>query len=487
MLLLRARKLKAATPLAALVMGFLLPHSARAQCGDSTCIFERLAGGIRIPTVSYDDEAALDTAEFIRFHAYLENAYPLVSSQLSKERVNGLSLLYTWQGTDPDLKPALFIAHMDVVPVEDGEAYWKHGPFSGDITHTQIWGRGTMDVKFSLFAMLEGVEKLLKVGYKPRRTILFAFGHDEEAGGWKGCHEVSILLKERYGSLELVMDEGGAVGEGVVPGVSSSIAGIGITEKGYLVLKIMATALGGHSSVPYMQTAIGMLSGAMAQLEAEFEQYRLTKPVRQMLAAMSRDMTPMKKLVMKNSGVFSQLVKPVLRNNNVTRSLLTTTFAPTTFYSGFKENIMPTSAAGMVNFRILPGTSIEQVVDRVEKIVSKYGVKVEVVPGASNPAPVTDIKEKPYRMLVSVIEEVFKEAIPVPVVNIAVSDSRHFTNLSENILRFVPLELKKEDVPKLHGTDECISKANYLKCIDFYSLLLRAASFSDDIVAADDK
>ncbi len=113
---------------------------------------------------------------------YLEESYPLVHKNLNKEVVNNYSLVYHWESESNKDKPILFTSHLDVVVADEGK--WMYPPFSGFVDDEYIWGgRGTLDIKVQVISLLEAIEKLLEEGYKPRRDIYLAFGHDEEIGG----------------------------------------------------------------------------------------------------------------------------------------------------------------------------------------------------------------------------------------------------------------------------------------------------------------
>ena len=103
----------------------------------------RLAGAIRLPTVSRSDGSGSDFDALAAFRRHLEASFPRVHAALAREIVNEHSLLFTWKGTDETARPILLMAHMDVVPVEPGtESSWTHGPFSGDVAEGFVWGRG---------------------------------------------------------------------------------------------------------------------------------------------------------------------------------------------------------------------------------------------------------------------------------------------------------------------------------------------------------
>ncbi|MGH8541104.1 MAG: M20/M25/M40 family metallo-hydrolase, partial [Stenotrophobium sp.] len=187
---------------------------------DEDAVAQRLSAAVRIPTISFEDRSQIDPAQLDAFAAYLQQTFPRVAASLTREVVNGHSLLYTWPGSDSAAKPILLLAHMDVVPVEPGsEAQWTHAPFSGDIADGYIWGRGSLDDKDSLMAWMESAERLLAEGFKPKRTIYFAFGHDEEIGGEQGAKQIAALLRSRGVIAEFTLDEGGAITEGIVQNV----------------------------------------------------------------------------------------------------------------------------------------------------------------------------------------------------------------------------------------------------------------------------
>src|SRR5512134_1626931 len=217
---------------------------------------ERLAGSLRIRTISSDDPAAFDADAFGTLHAYLHSAFPRVHTQLRRETVQTYSLLYTWQGSDPSLKPILLMGHLDVVPVEPGtEEAWQEAPFGGRIVDGFVWGRGAIDNKSAVVGTLEAVDMLLGEGFRPARTVHLAYGHDEEVGGTRGAREVAALLERRGVELELVLDEGGVIADGILPGLSGPVALVGIAEKGFVSVELSARVAGGHSSLPPPRSA----------------------------------------------------------------------------------------------------------------------------------------------------------------------------------------------------------------------------------------
>jgi carboxypeptidase PM20D1 len=212
---------------------------------------ERLAGAIRIPTISHDAPTAFDPRPFQALHSYLKEQFPRVHSHLTREIVGTNSLLYTWRGSNPALKPILLMGHLDVVPVEPGtEEDWQEPPFSGRIADGFIWGRGAIDNKLTVLGTMEAVEMLLGRGFRPARGVYLAYGQDEEVGGQGGAQQIAALLKQRGVELEMVLDEGGVIGDGLLPGITTPTALVGIAEKGFVSVELSTGTAGGHSSVP---------------------------------------------------------------------------------------------------------------------------------------------------------------------------------------------------------------------------------------------
>ncbi len=244
---------------------------------DTAGAVERLAAAIRVRTVSREDGPAPDSV-FAELHRVLAAGFPRAHATLHRETLGG-SLLYTWAGTDPGAPSVLLTGHLDVVPVDSGsEERWTHPPFAAAVAGGFVWGRGALDDKGSVLAILEAVESLLAEGFAPARTVLLAFGHDEEISGERGARSLAARLAARGMRVEWVLDEGGTITRGLMPGVAAPVAVVGIAEKGYLNVELGATDVGGHSSTPPLHTAVGRVARAISRLEAEPFPARIAGP-----------------------------------------------------------------------------------------------------------------------------------------------------------------------------------------------------------------
>jgi carboxypeptidase PM20D1 len=426
---------------------------------------ERLGEAVRFQTVSFQDKSQIDYAEFERFHEFLRATYPRVFGELDVEVINGYSLLIRWPGSGIALPPILFTAHMDVVPIEPGtEQDWQHPPFAGVVADGRIYGRGTLDDKLGLLGILEAAEALLVEGFAPRRTIVFAFGHDEEISGKDGAVGIARRLRELGLHFEWMVDEGGMLvsDNPMLPG--KSMAMINIAEKGYLTLTLVATGDGGHSSNPPKISTIGRLSAALARIENNPFEPRLVKPVEAMLEAMAPHLGQPERFVFGNLWLTGGIVAGQMADERMTIPFVRTTTALTMFNAGVKENVVPQRAEAKVNFRLLPGDTVQMVVAHVESVVDDPMITISYDDWENVP-PVADHEGGGFAVIAAAVTSVYPEAIIVPSLLTATTDTRHYTDLVDNQYRFHGMMIAASQVKSIHGTDEYIGVDTYEKSI----------------------
>lgn len=444
---------------------------------DAEAAAARLAGALRIPTISRSDPPHVDTSTFAAMHAHLEQSFPLTHARLHRETVNTHTLLYRWDGSDPALAPILLMAHLDVVPVSPGtEGDWTHPPFGGVVADGFVWGRGALDVKSGVLGLLEAVELGLAAGFTPSRTVYLSFGHDEEIGGGRGAAAVAALLRERGVRLSTVVDEGGTITQGVVPGVAAPIALIGVAEKGYVSVRLRAQAKGGHSSMPPRQGAIGALAAALGRLEADPFPAHMDH-IGRFFERVGPHMSFGRRVLFANLWLFGPLVRHLLADNPPLNAVMRTTVAPTIVRGGVKDNVLPIEAEAIVNHRIIPGETIESVLARDRAVVADPRVEVERsdLEFASEPSPVSSWTSPGFLAMAESVRAVAQdpELIVVPYVVLGLTDSRYFTDLADDVYRFMFNWMGPDDIPRIHGTDERIAVAHYANTVRFYSALLR--------------
>lgn len=438
----------------------------------------RFGRALQFKTISHQVPALFDPVPFREFHAFVEQTFPQVHAKLTREIVADYSMLYTWTGSDPSLKPVILMGHMDVVPVEAGtEDKWTRGAFSGEQAEGFIWGRGALDDKISVMGILEAVEALVASGFQPKRTFYFSFGHDEEIGGRAGAAAISKLLESRGVQAEFILDEGLAITDGIVPGVSAPIALVGISEKGYMTIELQVETSGGHSSMPPAETTIGILSGALHRLESNPVPGEIGGVIREMFEYVGPEMKPAMKMVFANLWLFGPLVEKQLSGDKGTNASMRTTTAITIIEGGLKENVLPTKARAMVNFRLLPGDTAQKITDHVTAVIADERVKIMPIErNVTEAAAVSDTSHSSFTTLSRTLREVYPGIVVAPSLLTGGTDTRHFTGISKQIYRFAPSKLAKEDLARLHGVNERILEVDYQKAIEFYAQLIRNAS-----------
>lgn len=434
---------------------------------------DRLSQAIRFATIS-DLPETLHRADFLAFHRFLRESFPLLHASLDLTPVNDLGLLYCWKGANPNLKPVLLIAHQDVVPVEEGtEHNWNHLPFSGEVADGYIWGRGTWDDKSALMASLEAVEMLLREGKRPERALYLALGQDEEVGGTQGGEAMAQLLQEQGVEFEFVLDEGGVIGLGLIPGVEEPVALVATAEKGYLTLRLTAKAAGGHSSMPAQVTAIGRLSRAIDRLQGNPFSARMTEPVRDMLMTVGPHMVWKNRLLLANLWLFEPLALKILAGGDKTQAHVRTTVAPTMLEAGTKENILPQSATAIINLRLLPGDSIAGVISQVKRTINDDLVELEeLVHFSHEPSEISHQSAYGFQAVKKAIQQVERGMLVSPLLLFGATDSRHYAGLTDTILRYTPIRIANSDMSRIHGTNERIAIKDYQNGIRFYYQLI---------------
>jgi carboxypeptidase PM20D1 len=431
----------------------------------------RLAEAVTFKTVSSHDRSQFDYSQFSSLHAFLEKSFPLAHATLKKQVINSYGLLYTWRGSDAELKPILLIAHQDVVPASDEG--WVHPPFSGRIADGRVWGRGTLDDKGSLMGIMEALEYLARDGFKPSRSIYIASGFDEEVGGREGAGKIAAHLRAEGLKFEYIIDEGMAATHGIAPGIPGWVALVGIAEKGYLSLELTAGAEGGHAAQPPRQTTIGILAAAIARLQAKPFPARLTGPAAALFNYLGPEMPFPNKMIFANMWLFGGLVKRQLANKPVTDASIRTTTAPTQFKGSPQDNILPMLATAVINFRILQGDSVESVIKRVTGVIADPRVRVSTLAGnIFQPSPASPTSGWSFKMLNDTIREIMPDALVAPTLVLGRTDCAYFVDLSPCCYRFVPQRIRSEELASVHGVNESLSVDNYGEMISFYIRLI---------------
>lgn len=432
---------------------------------------DHLSSAVTFQTVaSKDSQATEDSVNpFIQFHRFLEQTFPQIHTKLARIDVGDRkNLVFCWEGTDLNRLPALLMAHQDVVPAE--EEGWTYPPFDKHIADGYVWGRGSFDSKGQLIAILETIENLLINDFQPLRTWYVAFGWDEETRGSHGARSiVEHFISEKI-RFAFVLDEGGVVANGFVPGITAPIAVIGIAEKGNLNLKLSCTKEGGHSSSPKNPTAVGTLGRAIWRLETSKSRAQLGVPVRLLLRTLGEQAPFYLAVLLLNLWLFKPILIAFFSASPSMNALVRTTLAITMIKGSNAENIIARIATAIANIRMLPEESTEDVIAKIRKIISDESIEISVL-SDSKRSRISKLDSEGFALITKTIEQVFA-AVPTPFLMTGSTDALYYEAVSDHVYRFTPAAMDTTELQRMHNVDERFSLENLGKAVQFYTALI---------------
>lgn len=441
---------------------------------------KNLATAISIPTISYPEKERVDFTQFEKFHKFLEEAYPLIHKNLTKEIVCEASLMYCWKGTRSDLEPIALLAHQDVVPISEGtEQDWEHPPFEGHNDGEFIWGRGALDMKNHLIGVMEAVETLLEEGFTPERDVYLLFGQDEEvvASAESGARNMMETLKSRGIHLDSVLDEGGAILPVNVKGVLENkyLVGVGIAEKGYTDIEISVNAKGGHSSQPPKHSALGDLANVIKDLEDHQFKAELMPFVEELFSGLGRNCTFPARLITCNIPYLKPLIKGVMTQIAPAASLVRTTTGVTMAQGSPAANVLPQKATVTVNFRQMPGTTVEDVVNHIRKVCRNKDIEIKVAK-AKEASKFSPTDSRAFKIIEELCMQECPDNIVAPYLVMGGTDACNYEPICENIYRYAPYKVTVSLLRCTHGTNERIPVSAVEPGVAFFKRYIRRAS-----------
>ncbi|MDR2888678.1 MAG: M20/M25/M40 family metallo-hydrolase [Lachnospiraceae bacterium] len=429
-----------------------------------------LAAMIRCKTVSYRDEALVDRAEFAKFVHLLAERFPLIHQTCTREQIGPAGLLYHWKGKQ-SRSPLVMMAHYDVVPAD--EERWERPAFGGLIEDGVLWGRGTLDTKGTLCGILEAVEQLIGDSFVPEQDIYLSFGGDEELDG-ESCIAIVRWFEEKGIKPGMVVDEGGAIVEGVFPGIGSACAMVGISEKGTVNIECSMEGEGGHASTPPTHTIIGQLSSAVVRLESHPFPAEFTPAVAAMFDTLGRHSGLAVKLIFANLWCFLPLLKLVCRKaGGELNAMMRTTCAVTRMEGSKAYNILPPYATIGLNLRLLGSSTISSALDHLRKVMKNDKINLRLVSGMEA-SICSDTSGAEWATLKQVIHTTWPDILIAPYLMMGASDSRHYCRITDRVYRFSAMQLSKEERAMIHGHNERIPLESFYKTIEFYLRLIEA-------------
>ncbi|KQM21308.1 M20/M25/M40 family metallo-hydrolase [Chryseobacterium sp. Leaf201] len=457
---------------------------------------QRLSGGLKIPSVSAGELGEFDYSTFDTIKEYLKTSYPLVYENAEYTEVNKYGLVFKLKGSNPSLDPILFLSHTDVVPPGEADVKdksenvfrpddrplppvsevaedWDFGPFSGAVANGRIYGRGAIDMKGMLFSMMESMNNLIKNRHVPQRDIYLAFGFDEEVGGQQGAAKIAAYFKSKNIKFDAVYDEGGLILEkGSVAGINSEVAVIGCAEKGFLSVKIKVKGLGGHASMPPMESAVGKAAVIMQRLEHNQMKPMITPLINEFFTNIGGSMSFVNRMGISNQWLLKPVLLSQLTKNNSTNALVRTTTALTMMKGSDAPNVLSPEVEFVVNFRLLPGDTVNDVKKHIAEATKGFEVEIEDIDQVKEASAVSLTHTKAFRLIEAAIKEIHPTAVATPYLTVGATDAYKYQIVSKNIYRFMPIKINDAEKQSIHSTNEYLSIENYMKMIHYFEFMM---------------
>lgn len=430
---------------------------------------KNLAELVKCKTVSYYDKSLEDEKEFEKLYAKLPSLYPNVIKTCEQIKLKERGLFFKWSGKKHD-KPAVMMAHFDVVPVN--EENWEKPAFEGIIENGVMWGRGTLDTKVTFNGVMSAADHLIEKGFVPENDIYFAFSGTEEIMG-PGAVEIVEYFKAKGITPELVVDEGGAVVKDIFPGVSEPCGLIGIAEKGMMDARFTVKSGGGHASAPKPHSPVVELATACCKVEGKPFKYHITKPVAEMFDTLGRRSSFVYRMIFANLWCFKGILNKIcIKSGGELNALMRTTVAFTQLSGSKASNVIPPQATMVANIRLNPMDTIDSGLKYLNETVANDKVKIENIQGM-NPSPISRTDCESWQKVASSVASTWKGCLVSPYLMVQCSDSRHYKDISDKVYRFSAMDLTSEERATIHGNNERIRLETINKAVEFYIRLMK--------------
>lgn len=414
-------------------------------------IARALAVAIAQPTL-----AAGPDAPFTQLHTVLRELFPLLFQAAKTEIIDGRALLLSLPGAG-GARPLLFLSHLDVAPVRECEK-WVVPPFSGEIRDGFVYGRGAVDMKGHLIALLTAMEGLLAEETLPRGDIYFAFSCDEETRGGS-MQKMCRLLDARGVRPAFVLDEGGSVT--ALPTLCERPAAlVGVAEKGRMCFTLTSD---GDRAIE------ALLHASQRLLRMRFVP-AVCPVTSRMLEALSAEMAGYSRFCAAHPRMMRTQLLRKLDRTVYGRALSRTQL----HISSLKGDALRGKKAAITfQASILPGEKTEALLERIKDVISDERILV-TVDVMDEPSLVSPVSGAAWEALVTAVQVHFPETPVAPYLLTGASDARRMEPICPYIYRFSPFILPPEELSRMHHANERISIENLLRGAAFFRQMLMA-------------
>ena len=436
---------------------------SKAEMNEAIQYAEILSKMIQKETVSSIENH--NDRKFDCFRDLLKELFPVLFNNCTIYNFrNGIVLRWAGGGTK---LPVLFMNHHDVV---EAGGKWKYEPFSGAVAENRLWGRGTLDDKGGLWAMLQAAEELVREGFRPACDIWFSSSSTEETTG-EGAREIANWFVDQGIHFRMSFDEGGMIMYDPIGGANGTFAMIGVGEKGCADLKFIARSNGGHASTPPRNTPLVRLGKFMVAAERDnlFET-QISPTICEMFRRFSPYMGK-SGFILKHPEKYTTLIARIIpKVSTAAAALFRTTIAFTMAKGSEGLNVIPQEAWVTGNMRYSHHQGQEKSFEVICRLAKKYDLEVEII-NAGEISGITDYNGDAFQLTERAIKKIFPNVEPVPYIMTGASDSRFFDKVSDQCIRFLPFQIDKQQLGSMHGIDENIDLASLSPAVAFYRYL----------------
>ena len=412
--------------------------------------------------------------EFQRFYALLDQLFPNLSAKATKLTFGGGCFFYVIEGKNAH-KNILLMSHHDVV---EGSDDWQTDPFTAVEKDGFLYGRGTIDTKTPLFAELQAAEELLAEGCDFEGINLYIGSSNNEEVCGDGMVLAARYFKENGIHFYALVDEGGAITEGQIPGVSCKSAVVAVHEKSRHMCRCKAEidAKGHGGFGGSTDSAVERLSLFIGEVSRKKDRIYKGKFYPEVKATFQRHVPYMSfpmNFLFGNIGIFAPVIKKIMMGIPAASAMLSTGLSFTTVTAGDTRNpqIRAKSAETTLFLRCIREDDLYAGLEKIKAIGAKYGVTIEET--ERDYCVPTDFEGQAYKTVEALLHENFPDVAVVPFLLTAGTDARRFTDVADNILRFAPIDLNKKQFATIHAADEHIGIENIGQCVVFYKDLIR--------------
>lgn len=368
-----------------------------------------------------------------------------VDSRIYEAAPGRANLIARLPGREPSLPALLVHGHLDVVPADPSE--WTVPPFAGEVRDGQLWGRGSIDMKYFCAMTLAVVQDFAATGQQPRRDVVLAFVADEEDNAQFGSQWLTTEHRAEFDSCAAAISETGGYTFHTpdARGHDVRLYPVGTAERGTSHLKLTARGRAGHGSRRNDENAVVRLVEALHRLANHEWPVFLTPTVRSFLlrtgAALGVDVDLSDvDGTLHRFGPAAALAETTVRNSTT----------PTMLSAGYKVNVIPGEAIAQVDTRVLPGAELLSEVDAL------LGPHIEREFISRQPPVQASVDSSWFTAMADAVLSQDPDAIVVPYCMGGGTDAKSFAPLGIECYGFAPLWVP-EGFPyraMAHGVDE---------------------------------